>query len=300
MLIPRRTLLGGLAGLPLTSRVTWASLPSVGHATGLPPLIKTSCNVYSFNEPLRSGAMTLEEVFEYCADVGFEAVDPTGYYFTGYPTPPSEEELARIRKKAFLLGLEISGTGVRNDFTLADRAARESEVAHVARWVDVAATLGAPVLRVFAGLRVPDGHTRDEAAGWVVECLQACTRHGAARGVLIVLQNHHDVFKTAEETLEIHRRVGSDWLGLNVDIGSLRTTADPYAEIARLAPRAYTWQIKEHVYRNDKEEPTDLRAIVRILRESRYRGYVPLETLGPGDPKVKVRRLFERFVQAAG
>ena len=118
--------------------------------------------------------------------------------------------------------------------------------------------------------------------------------------VLIVLQNHHDVFKTAGEILEVHRRVGSDWLGLTVDIGSLRTTADPYAEIATLAPHAYTWQIKENVYRNDKEEPTDLDAIVRILRESRYRGYVPLETLGTGDPKVKVRRLFDRFVSAAG
>jgi len=38
------------------------------------------------------------------------------------------------------------------------------------------------------------------------------------------------------------RRVA--WFGLNVDIGSLRT-GDPYEEIARLAPHACTWQVKE-------------------------------------------------------
>ena len=54
----------------------------------------------------------------------------------------------------------------------------------------------------------------------------------------------------------MHERIGSDWFGLNVDIGSLRTTDDPYAEIALLAPHAYTWQIKEQVYRKGVAEDT--------------------------------------------
>ena len=33
-------------------------------------LIKTSCNLYSFNRQLRSGEMTLEEVFQFCSDLG--------------------------------------------------------------------------------------------------------------------------------------------------------------------------------------------------------------------------------------
>ena len=35
-------------------------------------------------------------------------------------------------------------------------------------------------------------------------------------------------------------------------------TGDPYEEIARLAPYAFTWQIKEHVYRRGVEEKIDL------------------------------------------
>ncbi len=53
--------------------------------------LKLSCNLYSFNDPLRKGEMTLEEVFQFCSDVGFAAVDPTGYYFPGYPAVPADE-----------------------------------------------------------------------------------------------------------------------------------------------------------------------------------------------------------------
>ena len=83
----------------------------------------------------------------------------------------------------------------------------------------------------------------------------------------------------------------------------LRKAAKPeveqyYREIAALAPHAYTWQVKELVYRNNVEERVDLRQIVRILRETGYRGYVPIETLGSGDPREKVRRFLGEFREA--
>jgi len=159
----------------------------------------------------------------------------------------------------------------------------------VTRWIDVAAKLGAPVLRVFSGLEVPQGRTAAEARDWVVACLTTVTERAAARGVMIVLQNHHDFVKTADEVLEIRRRVPSEWFGLSVDVGSLRM-GDPYADIARLAPSAYTWQLKERLYRENVEEATDVGAVLRIMHETGYRGYVPIETLGAGDAREKVRR----------
>jgi len=251
--------------------------------------IKLSCNLYSFNAALTSGEMSLEQVIDFCAGLGFAAVDPTGYYFKGYPAPAADEEIYRVKHRAFRSGLDISGTGVRNNFVLADRYARDAEVAHVMRWIDVAAKLGAPVLRVFSGLEVPQGHTAAEAREWVVACLTTVTEQAAARGVMIVLQNHDDFVKTADDVLEIRRRVASEWFGLNVDVGSLRM-GDPYAEIAKLAPYAYTWQLKERLYRENTEEATDVAAVLGIMRETGYRGYVPIETLGQGDAREKVRR----------
>jgi sugar phosphate isomerase/epimerase len=254
--------------------------------------IKLSCNLYSFNAPLRSGEMTLEEAIDFCAELGFDAVDPTGYYFPGHPQPPADAYLHAIKRRAFLSGLDVSGTGVRNDFTVPDAATRDSDVAHVGRWVEVAEKLGAPVLRVFDGRAETKGPTREQMTDWVVEALRACAAHGERHGVVVAYQNHDELLKTANEVLALRERVGSGWFGLNVDIGSLRT-GDPYEEIARLAPFACTWQIKERLHRRGQEEKTDLKRVFAILRTAGYRGYAPIETLGAGDPRPKVRRFLD-------
>lgn len=259
--------------------------------------IKLSCNLYSFNAPLRSGAMTLEQAIDFCAELGFDAVDPTGYYFRGHPAPPDDAYLYAVKRQAFQNGLGISGTGVRNDFTLPDAQARAADVAHVKRWVEVAAKLGAPVLRVFDGRGEAKGPSREQMTGWVVDALRECASHGERHGVVIAYQNHDELLKTADEVLALRERVASAWFGLNVDIGSLRTS-DPYDEIARLAAYACTWQIKERLYRRGVEQKTDVRRVLGILKDSGYRGYAPIETLGPGDPREKVRRFLDEVRQA--
>ena len=291
----RRAFLRAFAALPLAPGLAPTparAAPEASKASVRTPKIKLSCNLYSFNAPLRSGELTLEQVIDFCAELGFDAVDPTGYYFPGHPVPPSDAFLHEVKRRAFLNGLDISGTGVRNDFTVPDAGRREADVAHVGRWVEVAAKLGAPVLRVFDGRAEAKEPTREEMTDWVVEAFRACAAHGERHGVIIAYQNHDELLKTAAEVLALRERVATPWFGLNVDIGSLRT-GDPYAEIARLAPHACTWQIKERLYRKGQEEKTDLRRVFTILREAGYRGYAPLETLGPGDPREKVRRFLD-------
>jgi sugar phosphate isomerase/epimerase len=306
----RRTFLGSATAAVAAAAIGSARTPSaavasdrgdgVAAAAGPPPRtpkLKLSCNLYSFNAPLRGGEMTLEEVIAFCADLGFDAVDPTGYYFPGYPEAPKDDYLHEVARHAFTNGLDISGTGVRNDFTLPDAAKRAAEAAHVRRWVEVAATLGAPCLRVFDGRAEAKGPTRDEMTGWVVEGLRECAAHGGRHGVMVVYQNHDELLKTAAEVLAVRERVGSPWFGLDVDVGSLRT-ADPYDEIARLAPFAVTWQLKERLYRRGVEEKTDVRRVAGIIRDAGYRGYVPIETLGEGDPREKVRRFLGEVREA--
>ena len=79
---------------------------------------KLSLNVYSFNNPLRAGEIDLFDVLDFCAEYNMDAIDPTGYYFPGYPEVPSDSYINEFKRKAFLLGLDISGTGVRNDFAI--------------------------------------------------------------------------------------------------------------------------------------------------------------------------------------
>jgi sugar phosphate isomerase/epimerase len=297
VILARGAFLGAVAASPFAAVRPAAEVPASGSGPRAAK-IKLSCNLFSFDEPLRTGAMSLEEAFDFCADLEFEAVDPTGYYFPGYPQAPPDSYVYAIKRRAFRLGLDVSGTGVRNDFTVADRTKREEDVALVKRWVDVAAKLGAPMVRVFAGRGAPEGDTEARTVDRVVEHVRECVAYGSERGVAIVLQPHDDLLKTAFQALDVQARVASDWFGLNVDVGSLRATDDPYAEIARLAPHAYTWQVKEQVYRKGVAEDIDLAKVVRILREAGYRGYIPLETLGAGDPRPKLRRFVDRVRQA--
>jgi sugar phosphate isomerase/epimerase len=258
--------------------------------------VKLSCNLYSFNDPLRKGQMTLEEVLEFCSELGFDAVDPTGYYLPGYPKVPSDEYLDELKRKAFLLGLDISGTGIRTDLSAVDASQRAADLELVRQWVRVAARMGAPVLRVFAGKEVPAGQAVAPYLDRAVEGLRTCVEYGRQEGVMVVLQNHNELLKTVDQVLYVLNKVPSDWLGLNLDIGSLRA-GDPYQEIARLATYARTWQIKENVYRFGKEEKTDLVRIMTIVQQAGYRGYLPLETLA-GDPRQQLPRFLAEVREA--
>lgn len=249
--------------------------------------VKLGLNAYSFNRPLTDGSMTLEDVVHYCAQHGIDALDVTGYYFPGYPKVPADDYVFKLKRTAFLNGVSLSGTGVRNDFTAPDPAARRNDVQLVKNWIEVAEKLGAPVIRVFTGKGAPPARSFDQVLEWMVPLFKECAAYGQSHGVIVGLQNHNDFLKTAEQTIHIIEAVDSDWFGSILDIGSLRTL-DPYEEIEKLTPYAVSWQLKEKLGYGTKEVDTDLRKVKNIIEKAGYRGFLPVETLGAGDPRVKV------------
>ena len=123
---------------------------------------------------------------------------------------------------------------MRNNFATPDKDKRAADVQHVREWVEAAARLGAPVLRIFAGAETPNQNW-DESAEWVVKALKKCVEHGQKYGVLIGIQNHWDWLKTSEQVLKIVKMVDSEWFGVIVDTGYF-LTPDPYKDIAAVAP----------------------------------------------------------------
>jgi sugar phosphate isomerase/epimerase len=261
-----------------------AGLPAAAQVHRRPGThLKVGLNAYSFNRPLTAGAMKLPEVIDYCAAHDIDGVDLTGYYFPGYPAVASDDYLYALKRQAFLNGVTITGTGVRNDFATADAAARLQHIQMVKDWTDVARKLGASVIRVFTGPRMPAGHTFDQVLEWMVPAFRECADYGRERGVIIGLQHHNDFLKTAAETIRVVKAVDSDWFSVILDVGSLRQ-GDPYEEIARLIPYACTWQIKETVWYGAKETPIDLPRLRALIEKAGYRGFLPVESLAPGDP----------------
>jgi sugar phosphate isomerase/epimerase len=289
----RRNFLGRSAGLAAAAVIPVAA--KVERESGVK--LKLGLNAYSFDKQLKAGSMTLADAVRFCAQHGVDALDPTGYYFPGYPAVPPDEYIYDLKRTAFVNGVAISGTGVRNDFAVADPAARAKDVRMVKDWIVVASKLGAPVIRVFSGRERPEGHTFEEAVAWMIADFKECAAFGQQHGVVVGLQQHNDFLKTAAETIRVIEGVGSDWFGSILDIGSLRS-GDPYAEIEKLVPYAVSWQIKENVGRDGKDEPTDLTKVKAIIDRSGYRGYVPFEALGAGDPKVKIVGFLEKIRKA--
>jgi len=293
----RRKFISGLVGLPAiaSTGLAFTESPIISdQASKTKQRLKPSLNAYSFNAQLMNGSMSISDMLEFCADTGFDAVDITGYYFKGYPQPPSDKTLFEVKRKAFALGIEISGTGVRNDFTIADNSKRALEVDLVKRWIEVAAKLDAPVIRIFAGVQKNEGIPIEKVTEWMLKDIQTCTEYAQQYGVIVGIQNHNDFIQTADQVNKIIEAINSPWMGLILDTGSYRIH-DAYEEIARSIKHAINWQVKELIYIGGKEIETDLVKLMGIIKASDYSGYLPIETLGPGDTKAKITAMFNKL-----
>ncbi len=251
----------------------------------LPARLKLSLAGYSFRKELdtpgKPGAMSLFDLADLCARLDLDAIEPTSYYFLR----TDDEWLYRLKSHIFRLGLEISGTPINTNFALPSGEERDAQLAHCRAWVDIAAKLGSPTIRVFAG-RPPQAGTREEMFKQVVDGLIRSCEYAGSRGIFLAIENHGYLTETADDLLRIVEAVRSPWLGVNLDSGNFHEA--PYESFARVAPHAIVCQVKAEVrLGGDRREPTDYRRIVSILRETGYRGYLALEYEGP-DPAVNV------------
>jgi len=250
--------------------------------------MKLSLAAYSFRDQLAGPkrSMTLEDFVDLCADYGLDGTELTSYYF---PDPVTPEYLHRLRRRAFLSGLSVSGTAIRNTFTHPPGERLNQEIAHVQKWVDYAAEMGAPVIRIFAG-DVQKGTTEVQARGWCIDAIRRCCDYAGKRGVILGLENHGGIVTTADQILSIVRAVDSEWFGVNWDSGNF-PGPDPYAALARTAPYAVTAQVKTEIASTGRTRvAADLGRIISILRDAGYRGFVALEYEADEDPRNAVPR----------
>jgi sugar phosphate isomerase/epimerase len=152
--------------------------------------------------------------------------------------------------------------------------------------------MGAPVIRIFAG-NVPSGDTEQAAIDRCAAGINESLEYAARKGVCLALENHGGITATPEQMLRIIEQVHeSPWFGVNFDGGNFHT-ADPYSDMARIAPYAINAQLKTEVSPGNKKEDADLARVVRILADAGYRGYIVLEYEAKEDPKTAVPRHIE-------
>src|SRR5260370_41372918 len=128
--------LAAMASIPASA---FARTETIEREAGVK--LKLGLNAYSFNKQLREGSMSLTDVVHFCAKQAVDALDATGYYFPGYPNAPTDEYVYNLKRVAFVNGVAISGTGVHNDFAVADPTSRRKDIQMVKEWILVSRKL---------------------------------------------------------------------------------------------------------------------------------------------------------------
>jgi sugar phosphate isomerase/epimerase len=266
------------------------------------PHMKLSLAAYSFRdflpqrppkdapqEPPKPSEMTLDDFVRLCADLDLDGTELTSYYF---PHDFDDAYLIHLKQLTFRLGLDISGTAIANDFCLPPGTERDQTLAHMRKWIDHTALMGAPVIRIFAGT-VPKGSTEEEAIERCAAGINESLVYAAAKGVCLALENHGGITATPDQILRIIERVDdSPWFGVNFDGGNFHTD-DPYRDLARIAPYAINAQLKTDMSIAGTRHDADLERVVKILADAGYRGYIVLEYEGKENPKTAVPRHIE-------
>ena len=168
----------------------------------------------------------------------------------------------------------------------ADPEKRKATVENHYKWVDIAEFLGAHSIRVNAA---GEG-TAEEVAEHAVAGLKSLAEYGAAKGINIIVENHGGYSSDGTWLSGVMAEVGMDNVGTLPDFGNFCIERGPdgcikeydrYKGIAELMPYAKGVSAKSHNFdENGNEVDSDFLRIMKIVKESGFKGYVGIEYEG--------------------
>ncbi|WKK66634.1 sugar phosphate isomerase/epimerase family protein [Lutimonas zeaxanthinifaciens] len=168
----------------------------------------------------------------------------------------------------------------------ADPEVRLKAVEDHYKWVDLADFLGAKSIRVNAG---GEG-TAEEVAANAVDGLSKLGTYGASKGINIIVENHGGYSSNGEWLSEIMKKVGMENVGTLPDFGNFcvkygadgcEESYDKYKGMAELMPFAKGVSAKSNQFdENGNEVNSDYLRMMKIVKESGFKGYVGIEYEG--------------------
>lgn len=288
--LSRRTLLAAVPGLALLG-------PAAAHAARTPARRQRfAVSTYSFWQFRHAETRDIEKCIDLASEMGFDGVEIL------HRQMESEEPgyLQRLKRRAFVNGLDLCGFSTHQGFLNPDPAVRQKNVDHTLHCIELAYQLGIPTLRVNTGtwgtskdfddlmknrgIEPPrEGYTDEDGFGWVVDGLGKCLDAAAKAGVTLGLENHWGLGRTPEGVLRVVNALNSPWLQVTMDTGNF--LEDPYDRLELLAPKTVLVQTKTYYggglwYTLELDYPR----IAKMLRQHNYRGYVSLEFEGKAPP----------------
>lgn len=245
--------------------------------------MKLGCCSWSYHKSFEAG-MDLFEWMTICArDLKVGGIEITN----GHMASTDENYIRTVRRVAVDLHLTISGLTVSNDFGKSSQAERDKELEKVEFECGIAAALGTPLLRVFAGW--PDD---DKERQWneMVRCMKIACLMGEREGVVLAVENHnHGGFiQTFDDVDRLMHDVDSEWLRLNLDTGNY---IDGYPSMEK-SPlyTVHTHAKMLNIAPDGTDTTCDYPKVVKLLKETNYRGFIAVEYEGKEEDITAVPR----------
>jgi sugar phosphate isomerase/epimerase len=216
-------------------------------------------------------------------------------FHTGAFPATDAETLRTVKMKCLKAGLPIGYLGISNNFGKPE-AEHPEQVALIKKWIDVAAYLSVPLVRIFAAY-VPQGCT-DEAALWppMIRAMKEVAAYGHEKGIVVGLQNHNhgNVTRSGDDVLRILREVDHPSFAHILDTGQYAGSPgasgqdqgnyDCYRSMEQTVQHAVYVRAKFYRIDSGVEEWLDYPRIVRMLKSAGYNGGVSIVYEGKSDP----------------
>ena len=269
-------------------------------------------STYSYWRYRPDTKLTIEECIELAGEAGFDAVEVLHVQMEDQ----SNKTLQRIKQKAFRLGLDLCGLSTHQTFVSPDPKVRKKNIQHTIECIELAYAMGIPTIRVNTGRwgtsknfdelmanrgiepRL-EGYTDDEGFEWVIDSLEKCLPAAERCGVVLGLENHWGLGRTAAGVLRVINAIDSPWLRATLDTGNF--LEDQYSQYKQLAPEAVFVQAKTYFgggtwYTLD----IDYERVAQILSDVDYRGYISLEFEGKESHETAIPKSLELLRNAFG
>jgi sugar phosphate isomerase/epimerase len=147
--------------------------------------VKLSCLPVSYFQSMLEGALTIEQWAGEAAGLGLDAIDLSIVLIKNQDS----SSLEKLRQAIAAHGLKVNMLTTYPDFTHPEVGERERQLFLLKKNIDVAAALGAALVRVTAGQAHP-GLTREAGLARAVAGLTGALAYAGQRGVKLVYENH--------------------------------------------------------------------------------------------------------------
>jgi sugar phosphate isomerase/epimerase len=168
--------------------------------------------------------LSLSDFVAKAADLGYEGIEIMCKRPHLYPYDCRDADLAALKAAADARGLKIACLAAYTSFTAGSDAHEvplfDLQVNYVARIAEIASRLGCGLVRLFTGYENGNQPFADQWKA-CVRGIQACCDAAKSNGVVIGIQNHHDIAVDTLALLELAHEIDRENLGLMVDAWSM-------------------------------------------------------------------------------